>query len=411
LIPEERAPARLSAVWKPAAGVVLALGLAEALRTNARNVAGSFREFGLLDLQVYRMGGRALLDGVPLYEQAYPHDGLPFTYTPFSAVLFVPLQLAGWTGGAVLITVASAAALVRVGLLLSREVAAAAGDDPTWRWFSFGLLVTVGLALWPTRSTVEYGQINLVVLWLIVEDAFGWGRRSRFGGCLTGLAAGLKITPLFLVPFFVVTRQYRRTVNALVTLAVTVAIGFVVQPASAWDYWTRWLLDPNRVGGPAYIANQSLNGSLNRLFAGPPPAGLWLAVAGVVGAGGLALAARLGNRALPLDALAVSVLTLLLVSPISWSHHWVLLLVPLAALLGAAARAPTRRAQIAPLAVAGVAAVVGITRVIGLVPSGSELALGPGQQVLASLYVLGGLALLAYLGASAGAARPAADGP
>src|SRR4249920_3356334 len=60
------------------------------------------------DLFVYRYGGRAVLDGLPLYETDDPVTGYPFTYPPFAAVTMVPLALlpmwlsaALWTGASV----------------------------------------------------------------------------------------------------------------------------------------------------------------------------------------------------------------------------------------------------------------------------------------------------------------------
>ena len=62
----------------------------------------------MIDLQMYRVGGRALLDGAPLYDQVGPY-GLQFTYPPFAAILMVPMALppevvvyAAWTALSIL---------------------------------------------------------------------------------------------------------------------------------------------------------------------------------------------------------------------------------------------------------------------------------------------------------------------
>lgn len=45
------------------------------------------------DFEVYRRGGRAVLDGTGVYAVAGPATGLGFTYPVFAAVLFTPLAL------------------------------------------------------------------------------------------------------------------------------------------------------------------------------------------------------------------------------------------------------------------------------------------------------------------------------
>ena len=48
-----------------------------------------------IDIDVYRMGGRAWLDGTPLYADGtcstrWPASDLPFTYPPLAAAVFSP---------------------------------------------------------------------------------------------------------------------------------------------------------------------------------------------------------------------------------------------------------------------------------------------------------------------------------
>ena len=372
----------------------LALWLAAGVALNAANVVDSLRRWGLLDLQVYRMGGGALLAGAPLYELRYAHDDLLFTYTPFAAALFVPLHLLGWTGGALAVTVASVAALGRVAVLLGRAAAGQRGAPLGPPWFLPVLLFAGGLSMWPTRSTLELGQINLVVLWLVVEDVLGAGRSARGGrwaGCLTGLAVGVKLTPAFLLPWHLATGERARAGRLAATAAATVAVGFVMQPGQAWSYWTRWLWDPARVGDPGYAGNQSLAGLLQRAAGGPPPPPVLLAGVLLVGGAAVAVGTVAVRRGRRLDGLAAVVTGMLLVSPISWSHHWVAMLVVVAALLAPPAGEP-RPLVVARTALAAGLAVLLQVRVMFLVPAGSAAG-----GVLASAYVLAGLGGLILL--------------
>jgi alpha-1,2-mannosyltransferase len=375
--------------------------------------ANGFDDLGLLDLQVYRMGGQAVLDGRPLYELAYAHDGLPFTYTPFAALVFVPLALAGWTGGALVMTFASLAALVRTAQLVARATVPTGFHPRVSPALRTTLLVVFGLSIWPTLSTTQFGQVNLVVLWLVVEDLLGRGRVARWGGLLIGIAAGLKLTPALFIVFLLVTRRTRQATIAVLAGGGTVALGAVVQPASAWTYWTDTFFESNRVGTPQYLGNQSLNGIVHRVV-GPDGSTtvLWLALSVVVLVGALWLARALWHDDRPAQAVLVVGLATLVVSPISWTHHWVWLVMVPACLLRVDGRGRTGlfepRAPRPPeglgltlirLALVVATVVVAVPDFMQHLPNdgGAEFDYSPVEQVVAGGYPLLALAVMALL--------------
>ena len=66
-----------------------------------------------IDVDVYRMGGRAWLDGQPLYADGamfHTRGGLdlPFTYPPLAAIVFSPLALVSLPVASVIITIITA---------------------------------------------------------------------------------------------------------------------------------------------------------------------------------------------------------------------------------------------------------------------------------------------------------------
>jgi alpha-1,2-mannosyltransferase len=280
----------------------------------AAAVAGALRS-GFTDLFVYQYGGRAVLDGLPVYESGDPVTGLPFTYPPFAAVVMVPLALlpawlaaALWTGASV---GAFAAAVVVVRRALSRPA-------PGWL---VALLTGGALALEPVWQNLAFGQVNLFLMLAVLVDLVRPER--RWSGVLVGVAAGVKLTPLVFVVLLVLVGRRTAAGRAVLAFAGTVAVGFVAMPGSAATYWADGLVDAGRVGPPALAHNQSVYGALTRLLDGPPPILLWLAVAGplslavlVVGAGWW----RRGDRVL---GTCLGALAMLLASPVSWSHHWV----------------------------------------------------------------------------------------
>ena len=303
-------PARgLTTRLHPGAAPVVVVGLAVAAA-----VAGAIRG-GFKDLLVYQYAGQWLLDGLPVYDLRDPVNDLPFTYPPFGAVAAVPLSwLPAWLAAA-LWTGASVAALAVVVVLVRRAL-----GHPTSGWLVAAL--TVGaLALEPVWQTLTFGQVNLLLMLAVLVDLLHPER--RWSGVLVGITAGVKLTPLVFVVLLVLVGRRTAAGRALATFAGTVVIGFLAMPGPAATYWTDGLVDADRVGPPALAHNQSVYGVLTRLLDGPPPTALWLAVAGPLAVGVLLVGAawwRRGERVLGTCLAAVS---MLLASPVSWSHHWV----------------------------------------------------------------------------------------
>lgn len=262
----------------------------------------------LLDLAVYRAGAHRLLDGASVY--AHTPGDLPFTYPPFAALTFVPLALLpGW--------------LAELAVPLASCVALAA---ILWRcgvrslWLM--VLVPAATVLEPVWATQHFGQVNLVLTALVVVDLVG--PTSRWRGVLTGVAAGIKLTPLVFLGYLVVTRQWRAAVAMTLTFAASVLVPVVLLPDDGVRFWTSVLPDAGRIGAPWFAANQSLMGVLARLGGeGDWVRPGWFVLSAVVVLAALWLARRSYAAGDSLAAVAVMGLASLLASPVSWSHHWV----------------------------------------------------------------------------------------
>jgi alpha-1,2-mannosyltransferase len=217
--------------------------------------------------------------------------------------------------------------------------------------------------------------------------------QGRVKGIGIGLATGLKLTPAIFVVYLLVTRRYRAAAVSLAVFAGTVAAGFAAMPQAAAQFWGGAFADPGRVGRIENAANQTLRGAFARLLHTLDVQAVWLPSAAVVGIVGLALAARAGRRGDDAAGFCFCALTGLLISPVSWSHHWVL---ALPVLLLYAVRARHGRSS-AGLAVTAGFAAIGFAQVIWWVPIGqhrhAELHLAGAQLLFANAYVL--IALLA----------------
>ena len=283
------------------------------------------------DLNVYRNGGIAVLHGGEPYSEPPHYVGPHFTYPPFASVAFTPLALLPLSADRVLMIIVSLACVVLLALLSVCAERPARLDDPGL-WTVVLAAAAIGLVLEPVMSTLSFGQVNLLLAVLVVTDLVP-RRRVLPQGVLIGLAAGLKLVPGLFIVYLLLTRRLRAAAWASGTFAVTVAVGFAVMPAAAWTYWTRYAFDPSRAGPIGYVGNQSLRAVLARLLDDPGLLrGLWLAFALVVLVAGLWIAVLLQRRDRELAAVCAVALTGLLVSPISWQHHWVWAL-PIAVLL------------------------------------------------------------------------------
>ncbi|MGB3439194.1 MAG: glycosyltransferase 87 family protein [Actinophytocola sp.] len=268
-----------------------------------------------MDLQVYRAGGQGWLDGYDLYAADFGSQyatGLPFTYPPVAAMLFTPLAVVPIAVAATVLTVVSLLALAAVAVIVVRRpvtlVAAA---------------FTLGVLLEPVRLTLSFGQINLVLMVLVVADCLlprTWWPR----GTLIGLAAAVKLTPFAFLLYFAAHRQWRPVWTAIGAFAAVSLLVWVFAPEQTPAYLSTILGDPERIGELGYTGNQSLNGFWHRLgLADTATTALWLGSALVVVVLGWHAVRRARAAGDDLAALLAAATAGLLVSPVSWSHHWV----------------------------------------------------------------------------------------
>ncbi|WUC08076.1 mannosyltransferase [Nocardia sp. NBC_00565] len=281
----------------------------------------------LVDLHVYVDGSAALLTD-RLYDFTYaektPDFPLPFTYPPFAALVFFPLHYLPFTLIAVLWLLAIVAALyvvvwIAFELILGKERM----REPQWRtaavWWT-----AIGIWMEPVRTTIDYGQVNV----FLVLGAMLAVRSSRWwlSGGLIGVIAGIKLTPAISGLYFVARRRWGTAVWSAVVFGATVGISFLINHKEAKRYFGTLLGDADRIGPVGSVWNQSLRGALSRLLGYDVQSGPWWLAAVVV----VAILAFFAWRALDSDdrlgTLIVVQLFGLLVSPISWSHHWVWLL-------------------------------------------------------------------------------------
>jgi alpha-1,2-mannosyltransferase len=365
--------------WTRAAAVLAGLAaLAVYLRPG---LAAPPAHWPLWDVRVYWWGGQQAARGGPLYA---PGARYSFTYPPFAAVLFA-LAAHGPEGElAAVITVASIGALA-VLCALSLGIAGVRRRPET-----VFAVTALALLTWPVAYTLRLGEVNLILAALAGTDLLRRHDGYWWQGIATGLAAGIKLTPLIFVAYLLITRRVRAAATAAAAFAATVAVGVVLLPSPSRVFWLDGVFhDRYRIGDPANPSDQSLSGAVARLAGGFDPAYRWWAVAALlVGLAGITVATWAHQRGHRLAGVTCCAITGLLVSPFSWTHHWVWA-VPL--LVALAATAWRRRSAWYGLTAAAAAAVFS-----GRIPlPGPGHSPGPARLLEDDLYVLCGLAVLA----------------
>ncbi|WP_102145900.1 mannosyltransferase [Mycobacterium hubeiense] len=311
--PTPRTPSRLVTV----APLLLALSIAARLAWTYLVPNGA----NFVDLHVYVGGAGALDDPGALYDYVYaeqtPDFPLPFTYPPFAAVVFYPLHLLPFGVVAFAWQLGIIAALYGV-VRLSQRLLGQTDRGIAMLW------TAVGIWIEPLRSTFDYGQINVLLVLAVLYAVYS--TRWWLSGLLVGLAAGVKLTPAVSGLYFLGKRRWATVVFSAAVFFGTIAVSAVVIGDQTRYYFTELLGDADRVGPIGTSFNQSWRGGISRILghdAGYGP----LVVAAIVVTAVLALMAW---RAVDDDDLLGGIVVVqlfgLLLSPISWTHHWVWLI-------------------------------------------------------------------------------------
>jgi alpha-1,2-mannosyltransferase len=270
------------------------------------------------DLDVYRDGARHVMADLPLYTEPFIH-GLRYTYTPFSTLMFLPFGLL--PGGSDHYIWMAANLVVLVAIIALSWQMLGYRITPYLACIS-ALLAIVCMFLEPVRTTLFYGQINLVLMLLVLWDTSS-GERSRLKGIGVGIAAGIKLTPAYFVLYYLVLRQWRAAAVAVTAITATVGVSWMVLPDDSRQYWAETFVNSTRIGDDWLPANQSLRGAIARLTGATAPTWVWLLAAISVVVASMWIAARLYRGGERLLAVTVTGLSAAVVSPFSWTHHWV----------------------------------------------------------------------------------------
>ena len=294
----------------------------------------------------------------------------PFTYPPFGAWALSPLTWFDYETAARLMIMAIALQTALIVALIGRSLG--------WSWGSaFAIApwaaILVQQCLEPFNQSVGFAQVNTAMMALVMIDVAAppsWKGR----GVASGLAAAIKLTPAIAVLIFLLRRQWRSAITMVTTSVAVTLLGCIISKDESASFFIYAMWDPQRAGDPYYTSNQNLKGFVSRAL----PENAWsitwaiavvLALVAAVWlclriqaaatpatpagdavelAASDAVAAPSAVATTPAPVLPENLATLLtaavimtlglLVSPITWSHHWVWGLASVVALIVVALR-------------------------------------------------------------------------
>jgi alpha-1,2-mannosyltransferase len=279
-----------------------------------------------LDLRVYRDSARAWVDGRNPYSLTFTQSRLPFTYPPFALVVLTSLTWASFAITQWLLWILSAAAATAAVVFVLRD-RGFTGRAQLWlgsvAWVCASMLV-----LEPARSGLDYGQIEFVLMFVVVADLLAVP--SAYRGIAIGIAAAIKLTPLIFVLVLVVRRDRNSVLRAGLSFLVWTGLAWILWPELSRVYWNHDVSHPARVGPVTFGSNQSWYAVVHRPpFPSTGSGAVWLLLSLVTVVAGTFVAWRCVETERQSLAILSVALVGLLVSPISWSHHWIwVLLIP-----------------------------------------------------------------------------------
>ena len=252
---------------------------------------------GFFDLKVYYGALTCWVhDGGEIYDYLKPGTQYGFTYPPFAALVMLPMAYLPWTAAIVVSVLASVVTTAVLIWWLLDPIARRAG----WtRWFALAVALCLAAAFEPMRETVNFGQVNMLLLFLVAVDLLRLlPAGNRWAGVGIGLATAIKLTPGVFIVYLLVTRRWRaaghRRRHRRRRRRCSPPRS---SPDASREFWTEALWNTDRVGELAFVSNQSLRGVVARLDPEHPSTLAWLAAgARHPGALGLALPGRRRGR-------------------------------------------------------------------------------------------------------------------
>ena len=299
------------------------------------------------------IAARYILDGVPIYTDQEAGIGRYLSYRPVpecphvnklthpppAAILALPFAWLDYPEATLAWNIVSLVTLAVSLWLIGRHLMI---PFPSW---GICPLMTLLLLCGPLRAQLHEGQFNLLLL-LLLTGSWTAERSGRlwWAGGLVGVATAIKFFPGFVLLHFLMRREWKAFVAGVASFATITALTMLVvgpesystyifdvlpilsQDRANWlnssviGFWSK-LFDP----GDGYAARFVIPLAHSRLVA---RLGIFLSVCGILA--GWACSVWSARSTAENDrAFGLTLTTMLLLSPVTWDHYFLLLTLPI----------------------------------------------------------------------------------
>lgn len=336
----------------------ISLGLAAAIGgVYFAGRSGSDPEVYGNDFNVYYHASREVIAGRDPYQNSIS-EWTPYLYPPLLVELLIPLALLPLTLAAYIWFLISAFSVIATGAMCARMIP----ESRAPRWFvAAGAMIIVFRFVF---DNFNLGQVNAIVTALAVAHVFLYVRGKRFWSALAfAIAVSIKLTPAILLVYHIAKLRMRYAIACIVLVGAITALSFLPMGTSApiaFSEFANRTLRNEQGYNLADSGNQSLRGALARLtttVTDETRDNSRIVLSGstaLLSIAFLAAAVWGATRARDeMSAVAPFFCCAVLLSPLSWKAHFIILILPLAQLSSAILNAPrTRRRLIAATLVA-----------------------------------------------------------
>jgi alpha-1,2-mannosyltransferase len=336
---------RLSTMERAVVGVLTLAVLVSGLYF-ARQSGANPEAYGN-DFNVYYHAGREVVAGGDPYQHSLG-DWTPYIYPPLLAELIVPLALLPLPVAAYLWFLVNVASIVAAAWMSAMLANGKEPYSPTPAWRAALAGCAVVLVLRFVLDALDLGQVNALVTVLAVAHVYLYARdRKALSVMALVVAVSIKLTPALLLLYHIAKFRLKFALACAALVIAVTALSFLpFGPRGGMDafqtFWNRTV--KNEQGYDfAYSGNQSLRGAIARLAGQSnestpshegesrrPGDAATLLISIVLLA--LAVSAAFRSRS-ELAAAAPFFCCLVLLSPLSWKAHYVILILPAAHLL------------------------------------------------------------------------------
>ena len=278
------------------------------------------------DFRVYYYVSKLFLQGINYY--AHPELlHISYSYPPIDFLLFLPFTVFSFPIAETIWTILNFIFLLASLYYLSKI-------------FSLRLFSTLGMLLsgltfmaFPTKFTIGMGQLNLLVLFLIVYGLW-LAKQKKFisTGVLLGAALSIKFSPVFL-PFYFLLRLNKKVLSGMIlTFLITLLLVVIFVPYHTYTYYILKIFPDFVVSSwKLEYYNQSLSGVIGRSVGTGAGAGYLKTIITLV-AVSVTFWVILKNKQKDFLSTLIVIGTLitlsLLFNTFSWQHHFVWTIIP-----------------------------------------------------------------------------------